>query len=76
MCAIVYQQFPWLIKYGSSVVVLSNTCVVVFPPLQECLSKAFGAADHYSSKFEPYLEFYIENEKLQLEVFEEAGYGE
>ena len=43
--------------------------------LQECVSAAFQKADEYRQKFEPYRDFYRENEALDVEKFKEEDHG-
>ena len=39
------------------------------------MNKAFVAADEYRSKFEPYREFFEENEMLNVKILEEEDHG-
>ena len=43
--------------------------------LQECVSVAFQKADDYRQKFEPYRDFYRENEALDVEKLKEEDHG-
>ena len=44
--------------------------------LQESMRVAFQKADDYRQKFEPYREFYCENEALDVEKFKEEDHGQ
>ena len=47
-------------------------CVIV----QGCVSVAFQKADNYRQKFEPYRDFYRQNEALDVEKFKEEDHGQ
>ena len=48
---------------------------VLYVTWQECVSVAFQKADDYRRKFEPYRDFYQENEKLDVEKLKEEDHG-
>ena len=52
-------------------------CICTAPLLfvQECVSVAFQKADDYRQKFEPYRDFYRQNEALDVEKFREEDHG-
>jgi len=43
--------------------------------LQACLTSGYKLAEEYSSKFEPFREFFAENEGLNLEKMQEEEHG-
>ena len=49
--------------------------VYILLTLQECVSVAFQKADDYRQKFEPYRDFYRENEALDVEKLKEEDHG-
>ena len=46
------------------------TCV------QGCVSTAFEKADNYRQRFEPYREFYEENEAMDVDTLREEDHGQ
>lgn len=44
--------------------------------LQGCLLRGYEQAEEYSSKFEPFREFFAENEGLDLDKMQEEEHGE
>lgn len=60
---------------NSSIQLSLFTSFNIFLSSQESLCTAFATADEYSSKFEPYRDYFEENEKLEIEIFKDAGYG-
>lgn len=43
--------------------------------MQECVNIAFQKANDYRKKFEPYRDFYRENEALDVEKLREEEHG-
>lgn len=43
--------------------------------MQDAISSAFDAAWQYAGTFEPYRQFYQENESLDLEAIRSEGHG-
>ena len=44
--------------------------------LQDSINKAFDAVNMYADTFEPFREFYRENESLDLEAIKEQDHGQ